>query len=376
MSANAKKIILSGYYGFANAGDEAVLAALCQILQERLPQAQLVVLSAQPEQTAAALGVRAINRWDKAALRAELQGAALFCSGGGSLLQDVTSVRSVWYYTSLLRLAQKQGVPTIVLAQGLGPLNTGLGRWLTRRALSRCRLLSWRDAASLQLAAEIMQNGRADDDAAGDSLPSYQVCDPVLLWRPELPEATADSADPAGGDSAGGGLTVALALRPWPGLTPDAAAQLVQLLQQAGCRVALLPYHQGEDEKLAEQINAALLAAGQAQAAVWPAATPQQAWAAVGRADLLLGMRLHSLIMAAAQGVPAVAVSYDPKVEAFAQAVQMPLAAGGVSLPAEQVAAQLLARANQTQRLAYPLGPLLASWQPLLAAICRIVDGK
>ena len=167
MSANAKKIILSGYYGFANAGDEAVLAALCQILQERLPQAQLVVLSAQPEQTAAALGVRAINRWDKAALRAELQEAALFCSGGGSLLQDVTSVRSVWYYTSLLRLAQKQGVPTIVLAQGLGPLRTRLGCWLTRRALSRCRLLSWRDAASLRLAAEIMQNGSGDD-----SLPS------------------------------------------------------------------------------------------------------------------------------------------------------------------------------------------------------------
>lgn len=368
MSANAKKIILSGYYGFANAGDEAVLAALCQILQERLPQAQLVVLSAQPEQTAAALGVRAINRWDKAALRAELQGAALFCSGGGSLLQDVTSVRSVWYYTSLLRLAQKQGVPTIVLAQGLGPLRTRLGRWLTRRALSRCRLLSWRDAASLRLAAEIMQNGSGDD-----SLPSYQVCDPVLLWRPELPEATADLAEPAGG---GQGPTVALALRPWPGLTPGAAAQLVQLLQQAGCRVALLPYHQGEDEKLAEQINAALRAAGQAEAEVWPAATPQQAWAAVGRADLLLGMRLHSLIMAAAQGVPAVAVSYDPKVEAFAQAVQMPLAAGGVSLPAEQVAAQLLARSAQPQRLAYPLGPLVASWQPLLAAICRIVDGK
>ena len=142
MSAKVKKIILSGYYGFDNAGDEAVLAALCQILRNRLPEAQLVALSAKPEQTAAALDVRAVNRWDKAALRAELQDAALFCSGGGSLLQDVTSVRSVWYYTSLLRLAQKQGVPTIVLAQGLGPLRTGLGRWLTRRALSRCHLLS------------------------------------------------------------------------------------------------------------------------------------------------------------------------------------------------------------------------------------------
>ena len=218
MSAKVKKIILSGYYGFDNAGDEAVLAALCQILRARLPEAQLVVLSAKPEQTAAALDVRAVNRWDKAALRAELQDAALFCSGGGSLLQDVTSVRSVWYYTSLLRLAQKQGVPTIVLAQGLGPLRTGLGRWLTRQALSRCHLLSWRDAASLRLAAEIMK------DEAGQSVPSYQVCDPVLLWQPKLPEAQAGQ-EPA---EAAGGPTVALALRPWPGLYAAAAAQLVQ----------------------------------------------------------------------------------------------------------------------------------------------------
>lgn len=364
MSAKVKKIILSGYYGFDNAGDEAVLAALCQILRNRLPEAQLVALSAKPEQTAAALDVRAVNRWDKAALRAELQDAALFCSGGGSLLQDVTSVRSVWYYTSLLRLAQKQGVPTIVLAQGLGPLRTGLGRWLTRRALSRCHLLSWRDAASLRLAAEIMK------DKAGQSVPSYQVCDPVLLWQPKLPEAQAEQ-EPA---EAADGPTVALALRPWPGLNAAAAAQLVQALQQAGCRVALLPYHQGEDEKLAAQINAALLTAKQPKADVWLANTPQQAWAAVGRADLLLGMRLHSLIMAAAQGVPALAVSYDPKVEAFAASVQMALAEGGVSLPAEQVAAQLLALPKRP--VAYPLGPLLAGWQPLLAAICRILADK
>ena len=147
-----------------------------------------------------------------------------------------------------------------------------------------------------------------------------------------------------------------------------------QALQQAGCRVALLPYHQGEDEKLAAQINAALLTAKQPKAEVWLANTPQQAWAAVGRADLLLGMRLHSLIMAAAQGVPALAVSYDPKVEAFAASVQMSLAEGGVSLPAEQVAAQLLALPKRP--VAYPLGPLLAGWQPLLAAICRILADK
>lgn len=361
----AKKIILSGYYGFDNAGDEAVLAALCQILRQSLPGAELVVLSAKPEQTAADLGVRAINRWSKAALRAELREAALFCSGGGSLLQDVTSVRSVWYYTSLLRLAQKQGVPTIVLAQGLGPLQSWLGRFLAGRALSRCRLLSWRDEASLRLAAEIMPQGRPGE--AG-SLPSYQVCDPVLLWQPEIAES---QPEPSNLNFA---PTVALALRPWPGLQPQAAAELIALLRQAGWRPVLLPYHLGEDEKLANQINWELIRTQAEPAEVWPAGTPKQAWQAVGRADLLLGMRLHSLIMAAAQGVPALAVNYDPKVQAFAQAVRIPLAAGGLALPGEQVAAQLEQLPAKPQ--AYPLGPLLAGWQPLLAAIKSIVDNR
>lgn len=363
MAAGLKKILFSGYYGFDNAGDEAVLAALCQIFRANLGgagQLELVVLSAAPEKTAAAYAeyqIRAINRWDKKALWTELAGADLFCSGGGSLLQDVTSVRSVWYYTSLLRRAQKQGVPTIVLAQGLGPLRTGLGRWLTRRALAKCRLLSWRDAASKALAEEILA-------PTGINLPDYLVCDPVLLWQPEPVVQPAGSAEP----------TVALALRPWASMQPAAAARLIELLRQAGYRPVLLPYHLGEDEALAEKINAAVIAAGGQPAEIWRCASPQAAWAAVGRADLLLGMRLHSLIMAAAQGIPALAFSYDPKVEAFARQVQIPLTASSAELQPEQVLAQLQGVAARPA--AYPLGKLVGSWQPLLAAIKRLLADK
>ena len=366
MSAKFRKILLSGYYGFDNAGDEAVLASLCDILRGKLPNVELVALSAKPEATAAAYDIRAINRWDKAALRTELAECALFCSGGGSLLQDVTSVRSVWYYTSLLRQAQKQGVPTIVLAQGLGPLRTKAGRWLAGRALSKCRLLSWRDAASERLAAEILP-------PAQKTIPSYVVCDPVLLWQP----TAGDSSAVADGEeltvAAQNIKVVALALRPWRNMQPAAAACLVQLLREQNFQPVLLPYHLGEDEKLAEQINAALTTAGQEPAAVWRCATPQEAWTAVGRADLLLGMRLHSLIMAAAQGVPVLAFSYDPKVEAFARMAAMPLASAG-DLQPDSVLAQLNALPAKPQ--AYPLAPLLGSWPPLLAAINRILAEK
>ncbi len=343
----SRKILLSGYYGFANAGDEAVLAALVQILQEGLPVVELVALSADPAQTAAAHGIRAIDRWDRAALRRELRDAALFASGGGSLLQDVTSVRSVWYYTGLVRAAQQAGVPTIVLAQGLGPLNKGLSRWLARRALSGCRVLSWRDADSLALARDI---------GLGQT-PNVQVCDPVLLWRPEGCAAV----------SYGESGRVALALRPWRDLRLDEAVRLAELLQQAGREVVLLPFHRGEDEKLAADINARLAH----KAEIAPCGTPELAMQTLSSVDFVVGMRLHSLIMAAALGLPALAVSYDPKVDAFAGMMDMPRAGGGAAFSADAVIRQI--EDGWGRRTDGRKGELLALWRPLLEEIGTLV---
>lgn len=59
------KVLLSGYYGFDNAGDDAVLFAIVQALRETMPDVDITVLSNQPEKTAAQLQVKAVNRWGK-----------------------------------------------------------------------------------------------------------------------------------------------------------------------------------------------------------------------------------------------------------------------------------------------------------------------
>ena len=108
------------------------------MLREALPDADLVALSGDPEKTIAAnteYALRAIDRRDNKAIKRELENAALLISGGGSLFQDVTSVASVYYYASILNMAHKAGVPAIVLGQGLGPLNTGIGKWLTKKVI-------------------------------------------------------------------------------------------------------------------------------------------------------------------------------------------------------------------------------------------------
>ncbi|SMB88453.1 Polysaccharide pyruvyl transferase [Desulfonispora thiosulfatigenes DSM 11270] len=91
-----KKVILSGYYGFNNAGDEAVLYSIIAALRGLDENLEITVLSNNPEHTIKAYQVKAINRWKVKEIYPAIKEADLVISGGGSLLQDVTSKK--WYF--------------------------------------------------------------------------------------------------------------------------------------------------------------------------------------------------------------------------------------------------------------------------------------
>ena len=96
------RIVISGYYGFANAGDEAMLAAIVKALRSTEKSVRLTVISGNPQFTAAKYSVASIHRFNPLEIFSSLRGCDLLLSGGGSLLQDVTSKRSLLYYLSIL----------------------------------------------------------------------------------------------------------------------------------------------------------------------------------------------------------------------------------------------------------------------------------
>ena len=140
------KVFLNGYYGYANAGDEAVLAAILQQLGAQLGtastcSAQFIVTSGDAIQTqrahdAPAHPVRAIGRQNPRELLQHIRACDLFVSGGGSLVQDVTSLRNVIYYTGLMRMARLARKPLMIYAQGVGPFNKPISRKLARAAFN------------------------------------------------------------------------------------------------------------------------------------------------------------------------------------------------------------------------------------------------
>ena len=143
------RIVISGYYGFANAGDEAMLAAIIKALRSTEDALELTVISGNPQVTAAQYGVTSIHRFNPLEIISSLRGCDLLLSGGGSLLQDVTSKRSLLYYLSILGLGLLLGKKVMLFAQGIGPIHSGLLRKLTKVVCSHVNLITVRDQDSL-----------------------------------------------------------------------------------------------------------------------------------------------------------------------------------------------------------------------------------
>ncbi|MBR3456683.1 MAG: polysaccharide pyruvyl transferase family protein, partial [Selenomonadaceae bacterium] len=104
-------LVVSGYYGSRNGGDEAMLAAMLEVLSELDPKLNITVISSDPEDTRRRHGVEAVSWLDMPGILCVLRKADLLISGGGSLLQNVTSGRSLYYYMGIIFLAHVLGTP-------------------------------------------------------------------------------------------------------------------------------------------------------------------------------------------------------------------------------------------------------------------------
>lgn len=290
-------VLFSGYYGLGNAGDEAVLAASVGLFRQRRPDLPLAALSADPEGTSRTLGIGATVRMRPAALAA-IRRSRLLLSGGGSLLQDRTSARSLFYYLALLWFARRCGVPAMVFAQGIGPLDQPASRRWTGKVLRECQAITVRDADSATLLQEL---------GVSCGGPKIEVtADPVFALEPRRTERVAALAQQ--------GPSLGIALRPWPGLE-TLLDPLAEVLSEWKDQVSLHAWalHPELDMTPAEELARRL-----------PAVTvqrqplePDEWMALAGETTAVLAMRLHALIFAAACAVPVVGLSYDPKVDAL-----------------------------------------------------------
>lgn len=315
---NRKLIVVSGYYGFGNLGDEAILEQVITELLRVAPSEDICVLSANPKATTQAFEIPAADRADFLGLVRKLANARLLVSGGGGLFQDTRSPGSVAFYGAHIALAKALGARAVVYAQGVGPLTSPAGRLLTKQSLKLCDAISVRDRQS----QELLESW---------GLKSELTADPVWNLKPSPPAPATQAAVAAlsPGRDADHPL-VGLSIRPSSNFSERHNNSLLQALAAGlptGARLLLLPLQATQDEPVLRHFLAGWQALGR-QGAILKTkelSRPSQWIAILAQLDFLVSMRLHALIMALGTGVPSVGIAYDPKVSKLLTEFEQPI---------------------------------------------------
>ena len=168
-----KKILISGYYGFNNIGDEAILKVMISDLKKKMDLNDVRVLSNNPGQTESDLSVKAINRSSIFRVINSIKECDVLLSGGGSLLQDGTSRLSIYYYLFIYFVAMIFRKKIIIFSHGIGPINHKRNKKLISFVFKRVARISVRDNESKE---KLISYGIKSDSI-------YVTADPVISYE-------------------------------------------------------------------------------------------------------------------------------------------------------------------------------------------------
>ena len=298
--------VICGAYGRGNAGDDAILEAILQEMRSIDPDMPVTVLSKDPRSTRLTYRVRAVHRSNFLAWHAAMWSSRLYINGGGSLIQDVTSRRSLWFYLANIRAAKRAGDRVQMYGCGIGPVTRESHRKLAAKIINRnVDVITLREPDSLE---ELRSMGVTEPEI-------LLTADPALTLR-KAPEDQTDSVLLRAGIPPHGNY-LCFALRRWKGF--DEKAPLFGAAAEYAYRTYGLTPVFVSVEKHQDPGAGRLAARGLTVPHYFldDAGGAGTIIGALSRMRAVVSMRLHALIFAAGQGIPLAGVVYDPKVSAF-----------------------------------------------------------
>lgn len=316
------RILIAGYIGFGNAGDEAIAQVVAGHIRQQVPAADITMISGNPAQTAEAYGVRAIYWKDPLAITEAVRNTDLTILGGGGLFQDywgfdpnAVLTREQWglsFYLAPALLSAIYDKPLMLYAMGAGPLLSAHGRQFTKVAGDIATRITVRDFHSKDLFESL---GVSASKITVTADPGFDL--PPSADAGEIPEVREwASRKPA----------IAVCLRNWGFGTDQTfcerqiAAALDGVVESEGGHLLFLPFHvdPASNDDVAAAKRAVALMRNRQNTTILTQAYPAPVLAGIlAQADLVLGMRLHSVIFSLSASVPFVAIEYDPKIAAM-----------------------------------------------------------
>ncbi len=313
-----KSVFIFGYYGFHNIGDEAILEAIVEEFREILPDVKITVLSYNASETSNRYQITAVSRnrfWE---VVKSIRSSNLVMSGGGSILQDVTSSRSLMYYLGIILLAKLMGKKIAFYGNGFGPILRRSNQWLVKHIINWVELITVRDVESRQVMQQL-----------GIKQPIHVTADAAFMLK-TLNEDTPES------HRCPQSKKVAISVRQWKNKEEyvPILATCADELAQKGYEIFMIPMQTPSDRIISEEI---------VQQMKYPAniinsnPTPKEMIALIAGMDFVIGMRLHSLIFSTIACVPMIGLAYETKITSFLKRVEQPCAGNVETLTMENM---------------------------------------
>ncbi|MBO4992616.1 MAG: polysaccharide pyruvyl transferase CsaB [Firmicutes bacterium] len=321
--------VLCGAYGRGNAGDEAILKGILNQLSEIDPDMSFWVMSRKPEETRVTHKVNSLYLFNVFAFLRRLRQSRLFVNGGGSLMQDVTSSRSLLFYLFTLEAAKFCGCRIIMYGCGIGPITKESNKKIAARVLnSTPDTITLRDSVSKELLDE-MGVDKPQIALAADPTVNLGTANPVRVNN-----AFAEEGIP--GEIA----KIGFCLRSWKKPLNEEAiiATAEYAYHRYGLTPVFLPIEIPSDVVVGQRICRKLSVPGYACENVHPV---EELIGMLGSMKMVVGMRLHSLIFATAGGAPVIGISYDVKVDSFIKDIGSDCCIALQSLTEEQLRSRI-----------------------------------
>ncbi|MDO5040842.1 MAG: polysaccharide pyruvyl transferase CsaB [Peptoniphilus sp.] len=304
----SKRILVSGYYGYNNIGDEAILKGLVEGITS-ISDAQLVVLSKNPHWTTTKYQVESADRSNLFTIIREIRKSDMVLSGGGSLLQDVTSKKSILYYLGILFLGMFFKKKTMIYSQGIGPIKLKRNRILTKYILSKVDFINVRDNQSHRELKEL-----------GVDREVLVTTDTVFGIKKIDADRSKKVLDSLGVSE--DRTNICLCIMNWKNYgaqTVDKISKLIEKIfkERPDVNIILVPFFYHVDLEIQRKIYNRLSCVFDHLYIVEDYLHVNEYLSLIANMDMMVSMRLHGLIFATLAGAYPIGISYDPKIDGF-----------------------------------------------------------
>jgi polysaccharide pyruvyl transferase CsaB len=295
-----KNVIISGYYGFGNIGDESILYSIISSIKNTDKNVKITVLTSSYRDTSLRYDVDVVSRNNIKGIIRAIKKCDIFISGGGTLFQDVTSRRSFIFYMAQIIMALKFKKEVFIYAQGVGPLNNKLNKLLFKHFINKVKYITIRDEDSyneLKNLKVIKPNIKITAD------PVFYLQDIFLKCNKAMKSNN---------------FTVGICIREWiktPNLYKDLAVLCDMLINKLNIEVKFIPFDQKNDYLFSKKVIDCM--ENKCEIITTEGISFEKMVSIIKSMDFILGMRLHALIFASICNIPFSGITYDPKIDAF-----------------------------------------------------------